>query len=228
MKSHNKFWLFMIIAGVGLGSSAMAYTQFTDTPEALAQNENAVATQPPEEDAVEENEAEGDDADESDDDEWMEGEEGDEEGDGDEMMEEGDDQNEEVGDNPESEMSDDSESSSDENAEMEPEQEPEQEQDNPEESFEERTHSIVDEINEAKDNKDVERVAELKQQLTEVVNEHFQWLESKRQAQVEALELRLDKLKKLLKVRSTNADKIIDRRVRSLLNEPDALDWKIK
>jgi hypothetical protein len=86
----------------------------------------------------------------------------------------------------------------------------------------------VDEINEAKDNKDVERVAELKQQLTEVVNEHFQWLESKRQAQVEALELRLDKLKKLLKVRSNNADKIIDRRVRSLLNEPDTLDWKIK
>ena len=207
MKSHNKFWLFMIIAGVGLGSSAMAFTQFADNPETPSQNENAAATQPPEGDE------EGD-----------EGGEGDDEGDGDEMMEGVDGQNEEEGDNPESEMSNDSESSSDENADSEP----EQDQDNPEETFEERTHSIVDEINQAKEEKDLERVAELKQQLSEVVNEHFQWLETKRQAQVEALELRLEKLKKLLKVRSNNADKIIDRRVRSLLNEPDALDWKIK
>lgn len=220
MKSHNKFWLFMIIAGVGLGSSATAYTQLVDNPETLTQNENATATQPPEEDDNEDNEGEGDDADESDDDEGMESEEVDEEGDdeGDEMMESDD------GDNAESEMPDDSQSSSDENADTEQ----EQEQDNPEEAFEERTHSIVDEINGAKDNKDLERVAELKQQLTEVVDEHFQWLETKRQAQVDALELRLEKLKKLLKVRSNNADKIIDRRVRSLLNEPDALDWKIK
>ena len=29
-------------------------------------------------------------------------------------------------------------------------------------------------------------------------------------------------------VRTNNADKIIDRSVRSLLNDPDALDWKIK
>ena len=69
MKSHNKFWLFMIIEGVGLGPRATAYTQLADTPETHTQHENAVATQP----------HEGDDADESEDDEWKEGEEGDDE-----------------------------------------------------------------------------------------------------------------------------------------------------
>lgn len=221
MKSRNKYWLIMIIAGVGLGSSATAYTQFVDEPKTLTQNEIAAAPQPPEGD-----EGDSDDSDEGDDDEMTVGDdEGDDEGDnaneGDDAQN-GEEGEQEEGEQAESGMSDDSESSSDEHAEQE------QQQDNPEETFEERTHSIVVEINQAKENKDLERVAELKQQLTEVVNEHFQWLETKRQAQVEALELRLEKLKKLLKVRSNNSDKIIDRRVRSLLNEPDALDWKIK
>jgi len=198
MKSQKKFWLIMISVGVGLGSSAMAYSRFIEEIEVPAMNGVSDENQPPETD--DEDDSEQDDS------------------------EQDDGMSEEVDDNS-NEEDDATEASDDKNESREDEGE---DSENPERAFEERTENLVNEINRCKEMNELEQVAEFKQQLSEVVNEHFLWLESRRQQQVEALEQRLEKLKKLLEVRSKNSDKIINRRIQTLLDEPDALDWKIK
>ena len=209
MKSQKKFWLIMISVGVGLGSSAMAYSRFIEEIEVPAMNGVSDENQPPETDddeadqpekAMDEDDSEQDDS------------------------EQDDGMSEEVDDNS-NEEDDATEASDDKNESREDEGE---DSENPERAFEERTENLVNEINRCKEMNELEQVAEFKQQLSEVVNEHFLWLESRRQQQVEALEQRLEKLKKLLEVRSKNSDKIINRRIQTLLDEPDALDWKIK
>lgn len=198
MKSQKKFWLIMISVGLGLGSSAMAYSRFIEEIEVPAMNGVSDENQPPETD--DEDDSEQDDS------------------------EQDDGMSEEVDDNS-NEEDDATEASDDKNESREDEGE---DSENPERAFEERTENLVNEINRCKEMNELEQVAEFKQQLSEVVNEHFLWLESRRQQQVEALEQRLEKLKKLLEVRSKNSDKIINRRIQTLLDEPDALDWKIK
>ena len=266
MKSQKKFWLIMISVGVGLGSSAMAYSRFIEEIEAPATNGVSDKNQPPETDdddadqpekAMDEDDSEQDDSEQDDgiseevddnsneeddtteasDDDATEASDEDEteaSDDKNESREEGEGEGEEDRGHSESEMSDDSDADSDASSEedrqgMAPQEEDEEEDsENPERAFEERTENLVNEINRCKERDELEQVAEFKQQLSEVVNEHFLWLESRRQQQVEALEQRLEKLKKLLEVRSKNSDKIINRRIQTLLDEPDALDWKIK
>jgi len=176
----------------------MAYSRFIEEIEVPAMNGVSDENQPPETD--DEDDSEQDDS------------------------EQDDGMSEEVDDNS-NEEDDATEASDDKNESREDEGE---DSENLERAFEERTENLVNDINRCKEMNELEQVAEFKQQLSEVVNEHFLWLESRRQQQVEALEQRLEKLKKLLDVRSKNSDKIINRRIQTLLDEPDALDWKIK
>lgn len=96
------------------------------------------------------------------------------------------------------------------------------------EQFESRTQELVDQIQEAKANRESERVNELKTELLKITKENFEWLESQRREQVASLEAKLTMLKQVLETRTQNADQIIERRVKTLLNETDSLDWNPK
>ena len=94
--------------------------------------------------------------------------------------------------------------------------------------LESRTNEIVEQIGSAKENREFDRVSELKAELLNVTRTHFQMLEARRREQVVALERKLEMLKEVLDNRARNADQIIDRRIKTLLQESDSLDWNPK
>ena len=102
------------------------------------------------------------------------------------------------------------------------------EQNSEADELEARTNEIVEQIEGAKENREFDRVQELKAELLNVTRTHFKLLESKRREQVAALEKKLAMLKEVLDHRAQNADQIIDRRIKSLLQESDTLDWNPK
>jgi hypothetical protein len=84
--------------------------------------------------------------------------------------------------------------------------------------LEQQSMELGRKYNKAKDSAERE---ELRQQLVEVVEKHFQFRQDRREQQVKQLEEQLERLRKSVTKRTENKQVIIERRVSQLTGEED-------